>query len=343
MSASAGTWQYAFRNFGYVLLAFEAYFIRDWRALTVISILPSFFFILFYKSIPESPRWLASQGRIEEAENILRKIETDNDHHDSEEIFLKTETKHATVAGKTSRRGIMALFTHKSVCLITVVMMLIWWVNSMVYYGLALNVKNLGGSLYVNFVLASLIELPSFAATQFFLSRFGRRRSLFCLLLGASISCFLCMLLQSQGGDNVAAISMSALGGRFCISASFALLYVYSAELFPTVVRNAGMGISSLCARLGGIVTPFIVLSGEHYVTLPMSVFACAALIAGIAGLTLRETQGKSMPETFEDVEENHSRKAMISGDLLNYDCSWELYVLTCNCLQLRFLNTFFF
>ena len=93
-------------------------------------------------------------------------------------------------------------------------------------------------------------------------------------------------------------------------------MFTYSAELFPTVVRNAGMGISSLCARLGGMVTPFIVLSGEHYVTLPMSVFACAALIAGIAGLTLRETQGKSMPETFEDVEENHSRKAMISGDL---------------------------
>lgn len=50
------------------------------------------------------------------------------------------------------------------------------------------------------------------------------------------------MSLQSHSGENTAAISLTALAGRFCISASFAMLYVYSTELFPTVVRNAGMG-----------------------------------------------------------------------------------------------------
>ena len=268
--------------------------------------------MLVFKSIPESPRWLSSQGRVEEAENILRKIEKENGYHGQEVIFLKVETK---VDKKASQHGMMDLFTRKSVCLITAIMMLIWCVNSMVYYGLALNVKSLGGSLYVNFVLASLIELPSYAATQFLLSWLGRRQTLFCLLLGASISCFLCMLLQSQGGHNVAAISMTALGGRFCISASFALLYVYSAELFPTVVRNAGMGISSLSARVGGMVAPFIVLLGDQSITLPMFVFACAALIAGIAGLRLHETQGKPMPETFEDLQESHSRKRKSNGN----------------------------
>lgn len=308
---SAGTWQQAFYAVGYVVLAFEAYFIPDWRTLTVITILPSFIILLVFKSIPESPRWLASQGRIKEAENILWNIEKENGSNNSEVIFLKTDmTKEDT---KSPQYGVIDLFTHKSVSIIMVIMMFTWCVNSMVYYGLALNVKNLGGSVYINFALASVIELPSYLVTQVLLARLGRRQSLFFFLLSASVSCFMCMFLQSS--QNAAAVSITALVGRFCISASFALLYVYSAELFPTVVRNAGMGISSLSARLGGIVAPFIVLLGDQRNSLPMLVFACTALLAAIVVLKLHETQGKPMPETFAELEENHPRKPKTDGD----------------------------
>jgi len=49
-----------------------------------------------------------------------------------------------------------------------------------------------------------------------------------------------------------------AMLGKFGISAAFAIIYVWSAELFPTVVRNAGMGASSSFARVGGMVAPYI-------------------------------------------------------------------------------------
>lgn len=293
-------------------MTLEAYFIRDWRTLTFFSILPSFVVLFIFKTIPESSRWLASQGKIKEAEHILRKIGKENGSHNNEVIFLKVDSR---TEGKTSQHGALDLFTHRSVCPVTGIMMLLWCVNSMVYYGLALNVKNLGGSLYINFVLASLIELPSFAVTQFFLSWLGRRKTLFCFLLGGSLSCFLCMFLQSHSGENTAAISMTALAGRFCISASFAVLYVYSAELFPTVVRNAGMGISSLSARVGGMVAPFIVLLGDQNILLPMLVFALTALLAAMAGLKLHETQGRPLPETFEDLDGNHPRKVHVKSN----------------------------
>ena len=246
-----------------------------------------------------------SQGRISEAESILKKIQRENGHSNTEVILLKAQPNHVKQDGKASQRGVMDLFTHQSICIITLVMMLLWCVTSMVYYGLALNVKHLGGSLYINFVLGCLIELPSFFATQILLSKFGRRLSLFFFLFSGSLSCFLCMFLQLEDEKNAAVISMTALAGRFCISAAYAVLYVYSAELFPTVVRNAGMGVSSLSARVGGMVAPFIVLIGDHHVSLPMFVFACTALLAGIAGLKLHETQGKRMPETFEDLEDS--------------------------------------
>ena len=46
--------------------------------------------------------------------------------------------------------------------------------------------------------------------------------------------------------------------GKLGAAAAFAIIYVYSAELFPTIVRNAGLGASSCCARIGGMLAPYI-------------------------------------------------------------------------------------
>ena len=49
-----------------------------------------------------------------------------------------------------------------------------------------------------------------------------------------------------------------AMLGKLGAAAAFAIIYVYSAELFPTIVRNAGLGASSCCARIGGMLAPYI-------------------------------------------------------------------------------------
>ena len=52
-----------------------------------------------------------------------------------------------------------------------------------------------------------------------------------------------------------------SIAGKLCVSSGFEVLYIISAELFPTVVRNVGMGASSACARAGSMVAPYIVQS----------------------------------------------------------------------------------
>jgi len=45
---------------------------------------------------------------------------------------------------------------------------------------------------------------------------------------------------------------------KMSITASYGAVYVYTAEQFPTVVRNMGLGVGSFFARIGGIVAPYI-------------------------------------------------------------------------------------
>lgn len=47
--------------------------------------------------------------------------------------------------------------------------------------------------------------------------------------------------------------------GKFFNSAAFGVAYIYSAELVPTGVRNISVGMSSMCARIGSALSPFIV------------------------------------------------------------------------------------
>jgi OCT family organic cation transporter-like MFS transporter 4/5 len=49
--------------------------------------------------------------------------------------------------------------------------------------------------------------------------------------------------------------------GKLCITGAFGAVYVLSAEIYPTVIRNTGMGSSSAVARVGSMIAPYIAKS----------------------------------------------------------------------------------
>lgn len=49
-----------------------------------------------------------------------------------------------------------------------------------------------------------------------------------------------------------------AMIGKLAITSSYGAIYVFTAEQFPTVIRNVGLGASSTFARIGGVIAPYV-------------------------------------------------------------------------------------
>ncbi|KAA0197219.1 hypothetical protein HAZT_HAZT002546 [Hyalella azteca] len=80
------------------------------------------------------------------------------------------------------------------------------------------------------------------------------------------------------------------------------MAYIYSGEIFPTCVRNTGLGIVSVAARVGGIICPFLLMLGGLFPDLQYIVLGLLGLTSGLLNLLLPETLGRTMPETVQDV-----------------------------------------
>ncbi|KAJ8029170.1 Solute carrier family 22 member 15 [Holothuria leucospilota] len=97
--------------------------------------------------------------------------------------------------------------------------------------------------------------------------------------------------------------------GKFCISTSFAVIYIYAAEIFPTPVRAVGIALCSNASNLAAIFSALVLILDEAWSPLPYSVFGTTAVLGGLLALLLPETRGKPLPEV---LERNNSKQAVI-------------------------------
>ena len=75
-------------------------------------------------------------------------------------------------------------------------------------------------------------------------------------------------------------VVFAALVGKFFVTATFGSIFVYAAELFPTVLRSAAVGMCSTAARAGGATAPQAVALAAVVSWLPLAVFGGASLLA---------------------------------------------------------------
>ncbi|XP_058396200.1 organic cation/carnitine transporter 2 isoform X2 [Diceros bicornis minor] len=244
-----------FYAFGYMVLPLFAYFIRDWRMLLLALTVPGVLCAILWWFIPESPRWLISQGRFEEAEVIIRRAAKINGIVAPSTIFDPSELEDLS-AKKQQSHSILDLLRTRNIRIVTVMSIILWLTISVGYFGLSLDTPNLHGDVYVNCFLSAVVEVPAYVLAWLLLRYLPRRYSMAtALFLGGGVLLF----VQLVPPDLYYLATILVMVGKFGVTAAFSMVYVYTAELYPTVVRNMGVGVSSTASRLGSILSPYFV------------------------------------------------------------------------------------
>ncbi|XP_067899126.1 organic cation/carnitine transporter 2-like [Heterodontus francisci] len=285
--------------FGYMFLPLVAYFIRSWQMLLLALSLPGLLYIPLWWFIPESPRWLLLKGRVQEAEAILRHIAKKNGVTPPEVLFNDLELDDLKAKSVQSYTIIHLVKTY-NIRAITIINLLVWMILSIEYYGLSLNTPNLNGDAYLNCFISAAIEVPAYATAWLLLQRFSRRFSLSGTLFFGGIVLFFIKFIPS----NLSTLAtMLVMVGKFVITSAFSMVYVYIAELYPTAVRNMGVGVSTMASRTGSIISPYFVYLGAYNEFLPFFLMGGLTVLSAILVLFLPETINIPLPETIDQMQ----------------------------------------
>lgn len=249
----------------------------------------------------ESPRWLWAQGRAKESVDIVTKaLHCNRSEHTLDRVALVSRGKaEASKGTEVPSAGTLDLFKTPNLRKKTLNVCFCWFANSIAYYGLTLSAGKLEGNPYLIIAIFGFVELPSYAAVMYFLDIWGRRSLISSMMLIGGVACIVATFLPGGTIGSTAIV----ITGKLFIAGSFAIIYNYSAELFPTVVRNSALGLGSMCARFSGALTPLISLLDSFNPKIPAVTFGLVALISGFLCFFLPETMNQPMPQTLTDGE----------------------------------------
>ncbi|XP_011189596.2 organic cation transporter protein isoform X1 [Zeugodacus cucurbitae] len=301
----------------YILMAGIAYFIRDWRKLQLVITLPWLSLLSIWYCMPESPRWLLAQGRLNDLYALIERAAALNQRTlppnykktleaaapppmqkpingsatvKGQLTNVQTQQQHTLPAfmsvpeGGADSNGATTASTTEAMNLI------VWLTLIIIYYGLTLHLSNLGGDIYLNTSVAGGIEAVAICVSIFVVLKVGLRRSLIAYMLVPGISCLATNLVPT-GDDNQTVIVVLAIIAKCVIGANNAIIPSYTAMQYPTVVRNFGVGMGNLAAGVALILVPYMWLLEHVDPLLPMSIMGVSGIIGAISLFLMKDIQ----------------------------------------------------
>ncbi|TDD35033.1 MFS transporter [Saccharopolyspora elongata] len=299
-----------FFSLGYIAAAllgtfFVPAFPDGWRVAQLVTAAPLLMLLWWRRALPESPRWLIDQGRLDEAETVVAQLEerveraTGKPLPPVEEQAAPEPVRAAEQSGTGSR---MAGLWLGGMARRTAVLWLLWISLTFAYYGFFTWIPSLlvqqGMTMSKSFTYSLLItiaQVPGYYSAAYLSERLDRKRTIAGYLIGGAIAAF----LLSQGSADAQVLIFGALLSFF-MNGTYAALYAYTPEVYPTRMRATGTGAASAFGRIGGIVAPIII--GLLYASIGFGgvfTMVTGALVAGALGVLVFgvSTSGRTLEE----------------------------------------------
>ncbi|KAJ7322125.1 hypothetical protein JRQ81_018412 [Phrynocephalus forsythii] len=284
---------------GQMALGGLAYSVRDWRLYQIAGSAPVFALFFYIWVLPSSARWLVTKGKTEEAKKVLLKAAAINKRTVPKELLDQLAPEEKVKSGT-----ILDLFKKPHLRRMTLIMAWVWFADSLVYYGVSLHVGDFGLDIYMTQVIFGAVEIPSRMSCIFLLQWMGRKKCQAVWLLLGGVTC---LLIPAIPEGYPVIVTTLAVIGKSALAASFTTSYVFSSEVFPTVVRQTGLGLCSTAARVAGILSPLVGLLNKVHPAIPMALLGSTGVLGGALCFLLPETRNKDL----QDDTSQRSNKAV--------------------------------
>ncbi|GFO30692.1 solute carrier family 22 member 21 [Plakobranchus ocellatus] len=286
---------------GVLAFAGGAWLLEDWANLQLACAAAALPGLLGYFYIPESARWLATRGRLEESHAVLAKMARVNGKKLPPTAMetIKEIAREEKISRKGKDYSYFDIFRGRATAQLTLIVAFKWVVLSMVFYGLSFAVTSFAGDLYLNMFLMSIVELPAYLLTFLLIDRIGRRWTCLGFLAVTTLVSFACVGLHLKAPDDVKdrLISACCLTAKLAVAACWAASQTWVTESYPTVTRSLGYGFANTSSRVGAIIAPFVINLDQ----MPLFTFilmGTLTLASMILTCFIPETKDKVMAET---------------------------------------------
>ncbi|XP_061660445.1 solute carrier family 22 member 6-like isoform X2 [Syngnathoides biaculeatus] len=219
-----------------------AYYVRDWRWLTFAVSSPFYVFFIFSWWFHESSRWLVLRRNFDRAIKNLKSVAKINGRHeegDKIDIKMVQEYMKNEISCSQGSHTVLDLFRTPTMRTMTICLSAVWLSTSFAYYGLAMDLQKFGVDFYLIQVIFAAVDIPAKVIVTLTMSFIGRRPSQVGALIIAGLTVLINLMVPY---DQQTLRTSLAVVGKGCLAASFSCCFLYSGELFPTIIRMEWAG-----------------------------------------------------------------------------------------------------